>query len=282
MNRARHCILFLLIVCATANAEESEWRFEAWEGRSFPVTMYVPDDAGPDTRIVIVMHGASRDAPRYYGDWKAFGEELGLIVVVPEFTKHRFRGSARYNLGFVFDPDTGRRRPEPEWTFSAIEPLFDEVVARAGGKQTHYTIYGHSAGGQFVHRFLYYKKDTRVSRYIAANSGWYTLPVDDFEYPYGFTDAAIDDSELRRIFAANLILLLGREDTDENSASLRKTPEAQQQGPHRLARGLTMYRIAKARAEALDLEFNWQLFIVKGADHVNAKMTPAAAAIARQ
>ena len=281
--RLAHCgKLLLLFLCASAAAEESSWHFETWEGRSFPVTMFVPDDAGPDTRIVIVMHGASRDAPRYYDDWKALGEKLGLVVVVPEFSKRRFKGSARYNLGFVFDPDTGRQRAEEKWTFSAIEPLFDDVVARLGSEQTHYTLYGHSAGGQFVHRFLYYKKATRVNRYIAANSGWYTLPIDDFEYPYGLTDAAIADSELARIFAANLILLLGKEDTDENSKSLRKTPEAQRQGPHRLARGLTMYRIAKARADELGLAFNWQVFVVKGADHVNAKMAPAAAAIAIQ
>ena len=278
----RHGIFFLVLYCGSAFAEESEWRFDAWEGRSFPVKMYVPDDAGPDTRIVIVMHGASRDAPRYYDDWKALGEDLGLIVVVPEFTKHRFKGSARYNLGFVFDPDTNRQRPEAQWTFSAIEPLFDDVVARLGGRQETYTLYGHSAGGQFVHRYLYYKKESRVIRYIAANAGWYTLPISDFEYPYGLSNAAIDDSELARIFAANLIVLLGREDTNETSENLRKTPEALRQGPHRLARGLTMYRVAKARAEELGLEFNWQLFIVKGAHHSNARMAPAAAAISKQ
>lgn len=43
-----------------------------------------------------------------------------------------------------------------------------------------------------------------------------------------------------------------------------------------------MMRVAKARAESLGLEFNWQLLIVKGADHDNAKMTPAVAAIAVQ
>lgn len=272
----------LILLCTVANADVNEWQFESWAGRSFPVKTYVPGDATADTPIVIVMHGASRDAPRYFEDWKVFGEELGLIVVVPEFARHRFRGSARYNLGFVFDPDTGRQRPEPEWTFSAIEPLFDAVVDRVGGRQTSYSIYGHSAGGQFVHRFLYYKKETRARRYIAANSGWYTLPVNDFEYPYGLTEAGISDAELPRIFAANLTLLLGREDTDKNGTNLRKTPEAERQGPHRLARGLTMYRVAKARAETLGLEFNWQLLIVKGADHDNAKMTPAAAAIAVQ
>ena len=273
-------LLLLVISAADVPAAESEWRFDAWDGRGFGVRMYVPDDAGPETRIVIVMHGASRDAPRYFGDWKALGEKHGFIVVVPEFPRQQFKGSARYNLGYVFDPTTGRQRAEPEWTFSAIEPLFDAVVARTPSEQQHYTIYGHSAGAQFAHRFLYYKNETRAMRFIAANAGWYTLPLNDFKYPYGLVGAGVDDAQLARIFASKLILLLGEKDTDVAGKSLRRTPEALQQGPHRLARGMTMFRSAKARAKELGLEFNWQIIFVKDAHHSNALMAPTAAAIA--
>lgn len=263
-------------------ALESEFRFDGWDGPEISVRLFVPDNVRPDTRIVIVMHGASRDVPRYYRDWKALGEKLDLIVVVPEFSKRKFKSSARYNLGHVFDPDTGKRRPEAQWTFSVIEPLFEDVRRRAAGEQSQYVLYGHSAGSQFVHRFMYYKPDARVSHYIAANAGWYTLPVDDFAYPYGLLDSGIDDAALAGIFAKPMIILLGREDVDEESSNLRKTPEAQKQGPNRLTRGLTMYSVAKARAEELGLPFNWQMFVIKGADHNNAKMVPAAAAIAAQ
>lgn len=276
----RLAILLLVFLAAEARAAESEWHFDGWQGHDLAVRMFVPDNAGPETRIVIVMHGASRDAPRYFRDWKALGEAHGLIVVVPEFTRKAFKGSARYNLGFVFDPDTGKQRAEPEWSFSAIEPLFDAVVSRTPSEQSSYTIYGHSAGAQFVHRFLYYKKETRARRYIAANAGWYTLLLNDFEYPYGLIDAGVDDAQLARIFASQLIVLLGTQDTDVAGKSLRRTPEALQQGPHRLARGMTMFRTAKARAEEMGLEFNWQIAFVEDAHHSNALMAPTAAAIA--
>ena len=210
------------------------------------------------------------------------GDKHGLIIVVPEFSKRRFEGSRRYNLGYIFDRGSKELRPENLWTFSAIEPLFDDAVARVAGEQKTYTIYGHSAGSQFVHRFMYYKPDARVDRYIAANAGWYTLPVDDFKYPYGLADSTLTDADLAAIFSKRLIILLGKEDTDETSTSLRKTPEAEQQGPHRLARGVTMFRVSKARAEELGLEFNWQLLGIKNAGHVNAQMAPAAAAMAAQ
>ena len=97
------------------------------------------------TPVVIVMHGASRDAPRYYADWKAQAVARGFIVVVPYLSKRDFPGSASYNLGNVFDADTGQQRDKELWTFALIEPLFDEVIRRTGSTQRDYVLYGHSA-----------------------------------------------------------------------------------------------------------------------------------------
>ena len=128
---------------------------------------------------------------------------------------------------------------------------------------------------------MYFVPDARVSTFIAANAGWYTMPDFSIEYPYGLKASGINEDELPRIFSEPLILLQGRADTDVNADKLRKTPEAQRQGPNRLTRGLTMYRDAKASAEKLGTSFNWQVFVIKGADHDNAKMAPAAAALVR-
>jgi len=43
-----------------------------------------------------------------------FSDAHGFIAVVPEFTATDFEGSARYNLGYVFDPDTGERRDQAD------------------------------------------------------------------------------------------------------------------------------------------------------------------------
>lgn len=272
----------LLPVLSLANplpVGASDFMFSGWAGKDFKVRVYVPENHTDLTPVVIVMHGASRDAERYFNDWAPLGEAHGYIIVVPEFSAADFSRSARYNLGFVFSARTDRLRPEEEWTFSAIEPLFDEIVDRLGGQQDGYSIYGHSAGSQFVHRYLFYKPDARVHRYIAANAGWYTLPLPDVDYPYGLQDSEVPGSRLADIFSKDLVLLLGREDTDPNANKLRQTPEAREQGPNRLARGITMFRVAAAKAEELGAEFNWQLMLVPGADHDNAKMAPAAATL---
>lgn len=256
-----------------------EFNFIDWSGPSINVRTYVPESVTDTTPIVIVMHGNTRDVDRYFDDWSAQGKLNGFVIVVPEFNVDDFEGSARYHLGNVFNAKKGFRRPENKWTFSAIEPLFDQVVASLGGKQASYTLYGHSAGAQFVHRFLYYKPDARVKRAIAANAGWYTLPVYGVSFPYGLDGSGLREKILPAVFARDVVLLLGDADVDPDDESLRQTEEAQRQGPHRYARGVMMYRVAKAKAAKLGVDFNWKLVEVHGAQHSNAQMAPAAAGL---
>lgn len=262
---------------ASLPAGNSEFVFADWPGPSINVRAYVPDSVTDVTPIVIVMHGNSRDADRYFEDWSEQGKLNGFVVVVPEFSVDDFRGSARYNLGNVFNEKTGLRRHEKKWTFSSIEPLFNRVVASLGGKQAAYTLYGHSAGAQFVHRFLYYKPSARVKRAIVANAGWYTLPVYGEKYPYGLEGSGVQETALQVVFAKDVVLLLGDADIDPQDETLRQTKEARRQGPHRYARGVMMYRVAKAKAEKKGVDFNWSLVEVHGAEHSNAQMAPAAA-----
>jgi poly(3-hydroxybutyrate) depolymerase len=72
----------LLASAAPLLAAESKWTFEEWDGPDFPVRMFIPDNADSQTKIVVVMHGASRGASRYFRDWKALGDKHDLIIVI--------------------------------------------------------------------------------------------------------------------------------------------------------------------------------------------------------
>lgn len=278
-------LLLLVVAGGVATAEnlddltpgEHKFEFSGWQGPVIDVLVFVPDGVNAQTPVLMVMHGWSRAAQRYFDDWKVHGREQGFIVVVPYFPVEEFRSSWHYNLGHVFEENSSKVRPQENWTFSAIEPLFDDIIKRSASEQTQYTLYGHSAGSQFTHRFLYYMPDARVKTYLAANAGWYTMPDFDTEYPYGLQDASVSEQQLRSAFGKKLVLLLGREDIDVADPDLRNTPEAKRQGENRLARGLTMYYVAKTNAEKIGAELDWQVVVVEGADHNNAKMAPAAA-----
>ncbi len=260
-----------------AGMTSADFEFTNWDGPAFNVRMSKPASFDEDTPIVIVMHGASRDVDRYFADWSAQGNADGFAVVVPHLDDQGFPGSDAYNLGNVFSGD-GMLTDKGVWTFTAIEPLFDEAAARLGSRRSGYTLFGHSAGSQFAHRFLYHVPNARAERVIAANAGWYTMPDFGVIWPYGLAGSGMRPEDLPGVLARDVVVLLGDADNDPNGAKFRKTPEAELQGEHRLARGKTFYRVAEARAQALGVPFNWQLEVVPGAGHVNAEMTPAAAA----
>ena len=54
-----------------------------------------------------------------------------------------------------------------------------------------YQIFGHSAGGQFVHRYVMYKPNARYDKIIASASGWYTETDLNISFPYGFMESPL-------------------------------------------------------------------------------------------
>ena len=271
----------------TAPFPEGKGRFILldWGGRPLRVWTYAPTQADLSALpIVVVMHGVRRDADRYRDEWAALAQVNRFIVVAPEFTRRDFPEATGYNLGNVFDRNALERGEmnridEEAWSFSAIEPLFSAVTDYLNSMQTEYTLYGHSAGSQFVHRFLFYKHQARVKRYIAANAGWYTTPDFEEPYPYGLQDAGVDEASLRAALARDVVVLLGGLDNDAMHRSLRRTPEALRQGPHRFARGQFFFERAAQVAAELDTPFNWRLETVPYAKHSNGEMALSAATL---
>ncbi len=252
--------------------------FDGWAGPKLKVWTYKPKIITPDTPIIFVMHGASRTAENYRNKWADLAKDNKFILVVPEFSKKKFPNSRTYNLGHIYD-ENGNKRPKELWSFSAIEPLFDDIKRRTNNNQTGYGIFGHSAGGQFVHRYVFFMPEARITTAIAANPGWYTMPNKEEQFPYGFKGTYISQADIQAGYAKNLIVLLGTQDIKTKSSNLRKTPEAMKQGPHRFARGKHYFTHAKASAKASGVPFNWRLIYAPDVGHSNTQIAPYAAPI---
>ena len=61
--------------------------FSGWEGPPLPVYYQLPDNIGPGTPVVFVMHGVNRDADRYRDEWAALARRHGFIAIVPQFAQ---------------------------------------------------------------------------------------------------------------------------------------------------------------------------------------------------
>lgn len=224
-----------------------------------------------NARVIVVMHGQSRRAEAYRNSWTVAAARAGAILIAPEFSEALYPGTNAYNLGNV------GREPQSRWSYSVIEPLFDFVRADTGNRTDRYFLYGHSAGAQFVHRFLLLVPSHRVARAVAANAGWYTAPEIEVGFPYGLRNSPITDVAVRGALGMRLTVLLGENDTNPNDTDLRHTAGADRQGLHRFARGQFFYRAGLRTARLLGTPFGWNLVTVPGVAHSNSAMVPAAA-----
>jgi len=155
-----------------------------------------------------------------------------------------------------------------------LRPLFDEIVCRIGGSQRGYALYGHSAGGQFVHRYVAFADAPRMEVAVAANSGWYTMPT-DAAFPYGWGGDVAGLVVPERAFQRPLTILLGTADNDRNHPSLRKNEETDRQGLTRYDRGHGFLAAARERA-GKSMPLRWQIAYAPGIGHDNGGMAPFA------
>ena len=259
--------------CAPLTAGSSQIVFSGWSGPKLPVFVHKPQTAGPDSRIVFVMHGVQRDGDRYRDEWRDLAEKHNLIVVVPTFGRKDFPTTGSYNLGNIVN-EKGRKTPKAKWSFSAIEPLFDNIVCRVSGNQRGYALYGHSAGGQFVHRYVAFADAPRMEAAVAANSGWYTMP-DDGAFPYGWGGVVAGLVAPAKAFKRPLTILLGTEDIDRKDPNLRINEEADKQGQTRFDRGHGFLAAAHKQAGAA-MPISWKIAYAPGVGHDNGRMAPFA------
>jgi len=265
------------ITVPPALAEKGVQRFEftGWAGPKIPVWYLRPASAKADAPLVFVLHGVGRDADRYIGEWVDIAKAHGVIVVVPEFTAASFPKALAYNHGGLFD-EAGNPRPRETWAFSSIEPIFDALKAREKLSAEGYHIYGHSAGAQFVHRFVLTGGGPRMRQAISANAGSYAMPTATINWPFGMGGLPSGLWQPAAAFSAPLVLLLGTADNDPAHRSLPDQPEAKAQGPHRLARGLAFRETASKEAGP---KLAWGCALAPGVGHDNGRMAPFAMAL---
>lgn len=223
--------------------------------------------------VLFVLPGLERNAADYLASWKPLSEAGNFMVFVIEFPKQTY-STDQYIEGGMFE--NGRPVDRESWSFSLIEPLFNKIKTDTGSKKKKYDMWGHSAGAQFVHRYVTFMPEAAIDRAVSANAGWYTVPDVNVEYPYGLKDSGFaDDATLRHLFSTELIVQLGTADTSRDG--LNTSAGAEAQGATRFARGNYYFNAGERIAAAGSYNFNWTRVEVPGVAHEYDKMASAAA-----
>lgn len=281
--RSRFAALLLISISPPAFAQEDaapsvvkeaashagDFQFEcAHTDRPIQVFGYRPASYKEGGSLLVLFHGASRNARGYRDGARKLAENLGTLLVVPEFDRARFDVAAYQEGGVMKD---GKLQAREQWTFNYLPLLLDQVTAREGRKLPYYLV-GHSAGAQFLGRMAaLYPNEAQCM--ILVNPGSLMFPDRGQRYPYGFAglpDEMASDDALKRYLAAPLTFYLGSGDVGLKDLATSK--KAMKQGATRIERGRNCDAAGKQLAASKQWPFSWKRVEAEGLDHGSGPM----------
>jgi hypothetical protein len=245
-----------------------------------PLTLhaYRAASATPDSPVVLVQHGMGRNGDEYRDFWIEPAERHGLLILATTYGAAAWPGAEPYNNGLVLDAE-GRPRPRAAWSYAIPLRVFAALRAAGLTRRPRAHLFGHSAGGQFGHRFMATQPHDALEAVTIGNPGWYSLPTLDAPFPEGMGGIGLDEGDLLRLLAYPMTILAGERDIETSGPSLPATPAALAQGPHRFARAHNYLAAGQAEAARRGVACNWRLVPVPGIGHDGAAMSRVAAAL---
>jgi hypothetical protein len=258
---------------------------------------------GEIDRLLVVVHGALRDADNYLAHATAAAREraASTLIVAPQFLADvDLDGHAEPWPGTLYWETEGWKGGEPALgsvgisSFTAMDRLLDQLTAPdrlPGGRKPAVVIFGNSAGGQYVNRYAAVGRGPDVLRtergidvrFVISNPSTYLYFTKDRPEPvpggsginhwrYGFDGApayvegdATDN--LRRYLSRDVTIVLGHEDRDGAALLLETGDAAMAQGANRYDRGINYHEYVMKLARGEGLESGHRLIQLNGVGH---------------
>jgi hypothetical protein len=239
-------------------------------GTRLQVFTYRP--ACSDPSLLLVFHGAQRDAEDYRDFARPLADRLCTIVIAPLFDRKRFP-SWRYQRGGIVS-ESGAVQNSRDFTGRFVLDLVD-WARKQEGRDLPYSLIAHSAGGQFLDRLAAFVPND-AKRVVLANPGTYVLPSLTVDAPYGLGkvySGATGEAQLQRYLQQPLTIYLGQNDDQDDDRN--NTAEARAQGASRHERGLRTFNAGQSLAKDRGWTFNWRLVELPGVGHSASKMLAA-------
>lgn len=242
---------------------------------------YVPTTMSGAPKILVLIHGtplksepAEWNGEYYITNWIDFAEEYGFVLLAPVFNQEDFSSRLGDHALSGYRGLFGREIGADEWVLRLVE-----AYQQAFGTEIEkFYLYGHSAGGQFIGRFLVTHPE-RVERAVITAAATYPHPNSEIAWPFGMgelhaeiewdsetvnqLDIVPDEEKWLSATQIPLTVIVGLNDRAELPVSLIPG----QKGNNRYVIARNWVQDMAAFAEENGLESRFKLEIVPGIGH---------------
>jgi pimeloyl-ACP methyl ester carboxylesterase len=264
-----------LIFCQSLIARDiEETTYSYWAKPDIQIYYSAPPTISENTKIMFIIHGASRKAEQGLNDWLPLVEGRDVVLIAPEFSKEFYNEYAY----LMKTTQTGRILKDTSRDLeSSLGDIFNFFSSKFKISTKKFRLYGHSGGSQFVHRYLLLSDETRIDKVVMANAGFYTFANPAINYPFGIKNMDVSEDRLKWFLSLKGGVFLGDQDNNPKHRSLPSMRKAKKQGKHRLERGTKFFNHLVDVGVKKNMPFRWRYQIVPGVSHDNAGMSIAAA-----
>ncbi|NCF10861.1 MAG: hypothetical protein GWP66_09315 [Gammaproteobacteria bacterium] len=224
--------------------------------------VYLPRSGIRDGRVLVSVHGISRNAEEHVTGFAPLAEQYGAAIVAPLFPAAEYRRYQR--LGTSVNESRADL---------AFDRMLDDAARLLEVDPWPLRLFGFSGGGQFAHRYaLFYPR--RVARQVLGAPGWYTFPDPEHRYPLGLRTAPPEWPKLTfnpgRFLRIPTLVLVGEHDNRRDRELNRTRQVDVHQGLDRMERAERWVGAMRALARAYGLGPRVELSVVPDADHAYA------------
>ncbi|MEM7346729.1 MAG: hypothetical protein AAF485_21000 [Chloroflexota bacterium] len=244
---------------------------------------YIPPDIEQPATVLVVVHGTVGDseiaidtAATMLELWRETADQEGVVLIAPVFDNDRYGGRA--GPGGGYRGLYGRDVRADEFLLQILNNVRDTIWVADS-----FYLYGHSAGGQFVNRFVV-MHPARIKRAVISAAGFYAYPNPDVVWADGMkplqrgfiwcdecpeVDVEITPNPDGWLKAAALpiAVVVGEQDT----ATYERLPPGQL-GTNPVDNGWAWVEAMKQYAAQEESDFNMTFVLVAEAGH-NARQT---------
>src|SRR5690348_10355335 len=257
-------------------------------------------------RLLVVVHGALRDADNYLAHATAAARDLvaDTLIVAPQFPADVDLGEHKplWPGTLFWDADGWKGGahalgPAPVSSFTVMDRLLDQLTTAdrlPQGRKLAVVIFGNSAGGQYVNRYaavgrgpdLLTERGIDV-RFVVSNPSTYLyftrnrpnkvrIGTGANRWRYGFKGApdyvqGNATRNFKRYLNRDVTIVLGREDHDGAALLLETGAAAMAQGANRYDRGIRYHdyitRLARKKDLHKGLDSRHRLIELDGVGH---------------